>query len=211
MFKREKCLTTSEEDLMEIFWKRTFDKCWNFKYISWPFLEWELCIHDVAIIIKERDDKGLYFITIWNAVCKTVCSNHYQNYINVPMEVGIFRKSILLPDEPYTDSELYYILKHEYTHFQNKDLLIKILIYIYWCLFWWNPAIYLLKNDLSQILEIKCDLDVIDHMGNEHRVEYLTTIVTMLKNASANSIVSTFCGTTALISKKYELQIYWKI
>lgn len=127
--------------------------------------------------------------------------------ISIPMGVGIFRKSILLPEEEYSDSELYYILRHEYTHFQNKDLVIKILIHIYSCIFWWNPVIYLLKRDLAQILEIKCDLNVTENMANQNKAQYLATIVTMLKNAGANSQEKTFYGTTALVSKDYDSEI----
>lgn len=127
--------------------------------------------------------------------------------ISIPIGVGIFRKSIILPDEDYSDSELYYILRHEYTHFQNKDLIIKILINIYGCIFWWNPAIYLLKKDLAQILEIKCDLDVTDNMANHNKAEYLATIVTMLKNAGAKKREKAFYGTTALVSKDYNSEI----
>lgn len=127
--------------------------------------------------------------------------------INIPISVGIFRKSIILPDQDYSDSELYYILLHEYTHFQNKDLIIKILINIYGCIFWWNPAIYLLKKDLSQILEIKCDLDVTDNMANKNKAEYLATIVTMLRNAGAKKREKAFYGTTALVSRDYDSEI----
>lgn len=131
----------------------------------------------------------------------------YSEKINIPMGAGIFRKSIILPDEEYSDSELYFILRHEYTHFQNRDLVVKIFIHIYWCIFWWNPAIYLLKRDLAQVLEIKCDLNVTEHMGKEKKAEYLTTIVTMLKHAEAKRQAKVFYGTTALVSRNYESEI----
>ncbi len=127
--------------------------------------------------------------------------------ISIPMGAGIFRKSILLPEAEYSDSELYYILRHEYTHFQNRDLLIKLLIHIYSCIFWWNPVIYLLKRDLAQILEIKCDLDVTDRMENQQKAQYLATIVAMLKNTGSKRQDHSFYGTTALVSKSYESEI----
>ena len=128
-------------------------------------------------------------------------------HVKIPMGAGIFRKSILLPEETYSDSELYYILRHEYTHFQNRDLAVKILIHIYGCVFWWNPAIYLLKRDLAQVLEIKCDLDVTARMGNRHKAEYLSTIVAMLRNAGTRRKEKAFYGATALVSKDYESEI----
>lgn len=128
-------------------------------------------------------------------------------HTSIPMGAGIFRKSIILPEEAYTDSELYYILQHEYTHFRNRDLLLKILIHIYWCIFWWNPAIYLLKRDFAQILEIKCDLDVTEHLTNQEKAGYLTTIVTLLKNAEIKREQKSFYGTTALFARSCESEI----
>ena len=65
----------------------------------------------------------------------------------------------------------------------------------------------MLKRDLSQILEIKCDLDVTDNMANQNKAEYLTTIVTMLKNAGAKKREKAFYGTTALVYKDYDSEI----
>ncbi|MCI8307026.1 MAG: M56 family metallopeptidase [Lachnospiraceae bacterium] len=127
--------------------------------------------------------------------------------INIPMGIGVFRKSIILPMEEYSDSELYYILRHEYTHFQNRDLIIKILIHIYRCIFWWNPAIYLLEKNLARILEIRCDLNVTGSMQSRDKAEYLTTIVTMLKRAGTGSPHNVFCGVTALIQGNCEPEI----
>ncbi|MCI8488688.1 MAG: M56 family metallopeptidase [Lachnospiraceae bacterium] len=127
--------------------------------------------------------------------------------IHVPMGVGIFKKSILLPRQAYSDSELYYILRHEYTHFQNRDLMIKLFMHIYWCIFWWNPVIWFLKRDLSQILEIKCDLDVTERMKNQDKAGYLTAIVKILKQTGAKRQEKAFCGSTALVAGNYESEV----
>ncbi|MFV0503197.1 MAG: hypothetical protein ACK5LT_04425 [Lachnospirales bacterium] len=50
-----------------------------------------------------------------------------SSYISTPIGIGIFEKSIILIDKPYTDKELYYILLHEYTQF----LTISVLSYAY--------------------------------------------------------------------------------
>lgn len=81
-------------------------------------------------------------------------------YLDTPMGLGILKKFIVLPDCCYSDNELYYILLHEYTHFMNRDIVIKFLFSIFCIIFWWNPIVYLLKNDLEQTLEIRCDLFV---------------------------------------------------
>ena len=71
--------------------------------------------------------------------------------------VGVLRRYIILPDKMYTDTELYYILLHEYTHFCNRDTAVKLLVTLFCIVFWWNPVVYLLQKDLEQTLELKCD------------------------------------------------------
>lgn len=104
--------------------------------------------------------------------------------IEVPFGVGLFHKSILLPQNTYTDEELYYILLHEYTHFQNHDILIKFMVSIFCCIFWWNPIVYLLRADLEQMLEIKCDTTVVRNMKKPEKAAYLRTIVMAMRNIS---------------------------
>lgn len=127
--------------------------------------------------------------------------------IQIPMGAGIFQKSIILPNQPYSDRELYAILRHEYTHFQNRDLLIKMLIHIYRCIFWWNPILYLLERDLAQMMEIKCDLDVTGHMKNQEKAGYLATIVAVLKQAEPKRPGNAFFTTTAFVARNYESEI----
>lgn len=106
--------------------------------------------------------------------------------IEVPFGVGLFQKAILLPENHYTDEELYYILLHEYTHFQNHDIPIKFMVSIFCCIFWWNPIVYLLKADLEQMLEIKCDTTVVQYMRKPEKAAYLRTIVSAMRNISVS-------------------------
>ncbi len=103
--------------------------------------------------------------------------------VTIPASIGIFQKSIVLPEEDYPDEELYYILLHEYTHFLNRDLPIKMFLHILCCIFWWNPAMYLIRKDLGQLLEIRCDQCVTGQMDPEKRAGYLSAIVSVLKKA----------------------------
>ncbi len=102
--------------------------------------------------------------------------------VNIPIGVGLLNKSIILPNKVFTDNELYYILLHEYTHFLNKDVIVKIMTTVFCYIFWWFPPIQLLKKDLEQVLEIKCDLRVAEDMEKKSKVEYLSVIVNSLKN-----------------------------
>ena len=100
---------------------------------------------------------------------------------STPMGVGIFRRKIILPCGEIPAQELEYILRHEYTHFLHGDLWVKLLTQVYCCLFWWNPLVYLLRRDLPQILEIRCDMAVTKDYTVSQKAEYLQTIVNYLK------------------------------
>ncbi len=94
--------------------------------------------------------------------------------------VGLIHKTVLIPDETYSDDELRMMFRHECMHIKNKDLWIKLLIQIYCCVFWWNPFAYLLKSDLDISLEMKCDLNATKDLSDAEKLTYIET----LKNRS---------------------------
>lgn len=110
--------------------------------------------------------------------------------LDTPMGLGIFQRWIYLPDEEYTEKELFYIMTHEYTHFCNRDGVVKLLTMLFQCVFWWNPAVYLLKKDVGQILEIKCDVTVTQDFTKDERMEYLFAILRVLKDGPQTPIDS---------------------
>ena len=97
---------------------------------------------------------------------------------------------------------MYYILKHEYTHFCNRDLTVKFLVHLFCCVFWWNPAVYLLKKDISQILEIKCDIRATEKFSKRERLEYLLPIVRVLERAESTGRTQPPMLSTGLASRK---------
>lgn len=122
--------------------------------------------------------------------------------LDIPMGTGLFRHHICLPEHEYTQEEMYYILKHEYTHFCNRDLTVKFLVHLFCCIFWWNPAVYLLKKDISQILEIKCDIRATEKFSKRERLEYLLTIVRVLERAESAGRTQPPMLSTGLASRK---------
>lgn len=102
---------------------------------------------------------------------------------DIPMGIGIRKRLILLPSQEYNDTQLYHILLHEYTHFINGDLLVKFLVHIFCCIFWWNPLTFFLKKDLDKSLEIKCDLTIVENFDKNTTIQYLETIVEVVKRA----------------------------
>lgn len=101
--------------------------------------------------------------------------------VGSPHGLGVFRKVIMLPDVAYSERELYYILKHEYTHFRNHDTLLKQITVLFSKVFWWNPLVLLLMHDFEQSVEIRCDLAVTKHMDKGEKYAYMKTLVAAVK------------------------------
>lgn len=101
----------------------------------------------------------------------------------VPISIGVFRKRILLPRQDYTQQELHYILLHEHAHFDRHDHLIKMLVQIVCCIFWWNPLAYLLRREISQMLELRCDKAVTQNLTPEEKEEYLSVLLKLVKDS----------------------------
>lgn len=97
--------------------------------------------------------------------------------VEIPCCIGIFEKRILIPDKKYSREELHYIILHEYTHLDNKDILTIQLINILCIVFWWNPFVYILKGDMYQSIEIRCDQTVTKKLKSAERGNYLAVIL----------------------------------
>lgn len=144
--------------------------------------------------IKEETEK-FFPVQIWR-----------NPYIDIPVGFGIFQKVILLPKEPYSSEQLYFILRHEYTHFKNHDLEIKMLLQLFCCIFWWNPCAHLLLRELDQILEIRCDLTVVKGMEKNQKSIYLQTILQVLQNGIKNIKNSKIVFPSAMLVQQGNMQ-----
>jgi len=95
---------------------------------------------------------------------------------SVPITAGIRNPNIYLPENSYEDTDLYYIILHEYSHWRRKDTSKKVLLYLLSSLMWWNPFIYLLRTEFIQLLEFNCDYTLSKHFSDREIVEYLQSL-----------------------------------
>ena len=102
--------------------------------------------------------------------------------VQIPCCIGVVNKRILLPAKEYSEQELYYIILHEYMHLKNNDVLAKLLINIICALYWWNPLVYLLRKDMQQSLEIRCDGQVSKRMDSISKSNYLAVMLEEFKD-----------------------------
>jgi len=102
----------------------------------------------------------------------------YRNAkVNIPIAITS-RAYIVLPDIVFTPEELKVILLHEWKHIVDRDHLSEVVISIICCIFWWNPLVYLLKENFSFARELKCDYFAVstpkdlDHYNNGFKLVY---------------------------------------
>lgn len=124
--------------------------------------------------------------------------------IDIPCCFGILHKRIALPAKEYTDDELYFILFHEYLHLNNRDILTKVLTNLFCAVYWWNPFVYLLKKDLNQSLEIRCDDIAVNGLDKKNRADYLSAMLTVFKNAGLQNTQEKNSYVTQMIEKHTE-------
>lgn len=93
-----------------------------------------------------------------------------------PYVIGFFRPAIFLPDADYKEGDLRLILLHEWQHFRNRDQWSKLMGYLLYCMFWWNPFLWLLKNKMDQLLELRCDFSVLEKIDTVQQDDYLDIV-----------------------------------
>ena len=111
--------------------------------------------------------------------CDLLVSERYKE----PLICAVRRSFIVLPDamRSLSDQDLYFILKHEWQHHLNRDNQVKLGIEILCCILWWNPFIYLLRNNLSKTLELKCDRKITKHLEVADKLNYMSALLRVMR------------------------------
>lgn len=136
---------------------------------------------------------------------KTKVSVIKTDLVSVPMITGLFRPTILLPQIPLSDTELYHVLLHEWTHYLHKDTWTKFLVKVLCSVYWWNPLVYLLQHDIDNVLESKIDLHLTRKMSEEASFDYLQALLTVARSLVEKKRVLSPVAIGLLPSKKEHL------
>ena len=115
--------------------------------------------------------------------------------------IGFRSPWILLPGDAakLSEEELFGALCHEICHFQRRDMWRKIGFLSLRCLFWWNPAAYLMARKGEHLMELECDRLVCQHLSSTEQLSYLNAIKKMIQPGSPNGdkIPMGFVGRTS--------------
>ena len=125
-----------------------------------------------------------------------------------PLMTGFVRPIILLPEYALKmdDSEIEYILRHEIAHFTGGDLWRKLAIHLLVCILWWNPAAYLLRRSVNQLLELRADRLACLLMDEPARDRYIDTLLLVARKANNLPKDMIFAGFIGKFDSLYDMQ-----
>ena len=174
--------------LSDSFTIRIIDIClifWVFDIIFFLYKNCILDIHFKYLMSKEQVAENECIYSIMNQIAGNRAEKIRvieTTLVDTPMIAGLMKPTIYLPKIILSDTELYNILLHEWTHYIHKDIWIKFLLKLLCIIYWWNPFLYLLKHDIDDTLEIKCDLSITTKMTEHEKTEYLESILKIAKS-----------------------------
>jgi beta-lactamase regulating signal transducer with metallopeptidase domain len=137
--------------------------------------EYNLCIQELHFSDRKRRPQ-------YSKIIINKCS-----IITSPMTVGVFKPTILFPEESCSNKDFYFILKHELIHIRRRDSLMKLVRLIVLAFNWYNPFCYVLSRRLDQWCETSCDELVI---YNATRADCINYSKLLLKYTAVKRIVT---------------------
>ncbi|MFU8862046.1 MAG: TonB family protein [Cyclonatronaceae bacterium] len=98
----------------------------------------------------------------------------------VPVTFGSFRPLIVLPSELQKSPEKCNLaIRHEATHILHHDYLSHLLAEAVRVLYWFHPLVHLLKKELVEYRELRCDMSVLGS-GNVSRKAYASLLLDLM-------------------------------
>lgn len=107
------------------------------------------------------------------------------------------RQAVFVPEEIIEDDEkLRHILAHEYCHYKHRDVFWAALRCVLMTVYWFNPFVWLAAVLSKQDCELACDESAIKVLGEDERIAYGKTLLSLItKRTRASDIV---CAATTM-------------
>lgn len=107
------------------------------------------------------------------------------------------KQAVYLPEEVIEDEErVRHILAHEYCHYMHRDVLWAGLRCILLAVYWFNPLVWVAAVLSKRDCELACDEAAIRMLGEEERIAYGKTLISLItKTTKASDIV---CAATTM-------------
>ena len=108
-----------------------------------------------------------------------ISNNIYENsIIKTPFVFGLVNPKIYLPKD-LSEIENGYIIKHEQTHIERKDHIIKFIAFLVVSIHWFNPLVWLSFFLMTGDMELSCDEKVIKELGSGIKKDYSNSLLSL--------------------------------
>lgn len=101
-----------------------------------------------------------------------------------PFISGVLHPVLVVPDQEFKANDLDYIICHEIMHYNKRDLLLKLLVDFFTCIYWWNPIIYAFKKKFLLSVEIANDIAVISCTKENEKWDYISCLIRNSKSCT---------------------------
>ncbi len=137
----------------------------HYRFSLWHLQRWSCPVADPEILQMYRD---IYRSMQIRRPPRLLTNSH----LTTPVLAGLRATRLYLTDLPYPPDELAFILRHELTHYLRRDLWYKLLLLAVSTIYWFNPALLLMRSEAEKDIENLCDSRVVRHCSRQGRIAY---------------------------------------
>ena len=100
-----------------------------------------------------------------------------SDMLTTPVLSGIFRPTVIVPEGCQDDMYLQVAIHHELVHFKRYDVVVKLIIFIVTCIYWYNPCVWLMSKIALEDIELSCDESIYKKMNAQGKNIYGESIL----------------------------------
>lgn len=158
----------------------------SLSYTLCKYVKFNNLIIDTSFDVEDIHINNIYKNLLLELNIKKNIPLRCTDELNSPVCMGLFKPYVLLLDFPYEKDKIYWILKHELTHFKNKDILIKFLVLFARSFFWFNPLVYIISKKINEDCELCCDESVLNNCTLQEKKKYGLALLHAIELSSLN-------------------------
>lgn len=127
-----------------------------------------------------------------------------NNLISSPLLFGFLHPCIVFPTVDLPEADFEYTIRHELTHYRQRDMFYKWLIQLTICVHWFNPLVWWMGREINRACELACDEAVIKMLDESGRRAYGDTLLHAMGTGGnyKNSLASVTLNESAELLKE---------
>lgn len=122
--------------------------------------------------------------------------------ITSPVLAGLTKTKMYIPSGHYSAEELQLIFSHELSHYRYHDLWYKLLLLCITTVYWFNPALYLMKREAEKDVENLRDGNVLKHCSQSEQRLYTQLLLKTAAGVHPLPYLATSLNDSAMVFKE---------